>query len=184
MPRWNNAPLDLYHGTDSHSLSGIQLAQGKPLVGFSVDLGVCRANTDFGKGFYMTTSEHQARNWANIRVRRRASRSPGTKAMLLSFKVDRDWLASLDALCFVLPCQSFFDFVEDCRSGVPPHQRADPRLAYDVVYGPVTLWPQDMVVAGADQVSIHTTSAATGLPTPQVVDIAGTPDGLFERART
>ncbi|MEZ5905425.1 MAG: DUF3990 domain-containing protein [Geminicoccaceae bacterium] len=32
-----------------------------------IDLQKCKANTDFGQGFYLTSSEHQARNWANYR---------------------------------------------------------------------------------------------------------------------
>lgn len=184
MSLWNNAPLELYHGTDSQSLRGYSLAIGVPLAGFAVDLRLSRANTDFGQGFYTTTLEQQARNWANLRVRRRKARISNASAVVLSFTIDREWLATLDTLCFVLPSRSFFDLVEDCRAGEPPHQRRGPKAAYDLVFGPVSLWPQDLYVGMGDQVSIHTTSAATGLPTPIVLDIASAPTGLFSRAES
>jgi hypothetical protein len=112
-------------------------------------------------------------------------RTRGTNAVVLAFELDRDWLASLEALCFVLPDKPFYDLVEDCRSGVAPHQRPRSPRTYDVVYGPVTLWPQDMIVAGADQLSIHTVEAASAIPEPVVFDV-GTDvhGGLFTRANT
>jgi hypothetical protein len=185
MPRWSNAPLLLYHGTDSQALSGLRLSKGAALAAFAADLKHCRPNTDFGRGFYMTTSERQARNWANLRVHRvisghRRSSAVGPRAVVLAFSLDRDWLANLDALCFVLPNRDFFDLVWDCRSGEPPHQRTSGKIAYDVVYGPVTLWPQGMVVGESDQVSFHTDDAVKALPKPFVLDLAPLATGLFD----
>ena len=185
MPRWNNAPLLLYHGTDSQALAGAALTKGAALATFAADLMRCRPNTDFGRGFYMTTSERQARNWANLRVHRfasgRAHSAMAPRAVVLSFNLDRDWLASLDTLCFVLPNRDFFDLVWDCRMGQPPHQRGSSKVSYDVVYGPVTLWPQGMVVGDADQVSFHTDGVVSSLPKPIVFDVASLPTGLFDR---
>ncbi len=66
----------------------------------------------------MTTSERLARNWANMRVRRRSISD--NKAVVLCFEIEREWLASLESLCFVRASEDFFDLVEDCRSGIPP----------------------------------------------------------------
>ena len=48
---WANDDLVLYHGTDS--------AQVKSILG-GLRLSCCRKDTDFRRGFYTTTSEHQA----------------------------------------------------------------------------------------------------------------------------
>lgn len=52
---WTNQDLPLYHGTLDRYVSSI-------LSGVDVTKG--RAHTDFGKGFYTTTVERQARAWA------------------------------------------------------------------------------------------------------------------------
>jgi hypothetical protein len=52
---WTNQLLTLYHGTLNTHVPSI-------LAGVNVNRG--RAHTDFGKGFYTTTVETQARAWA------------------------------------------------------------------------------------------------------------------------
>ena len=180
MPAWNNKDLVVYHGTDDISLR----AQGVPLgatLQFTVNLALCRPFTDFGQGFYTTTSLHQARQWANTRVLRSiAPTGPAPTAVVLSFQLSRDWLATLDALAFVRPTNDFWDLVQDCRNGFPPHQRLRSSSAcYAVVYGPVTLWPQRLVIQDCDQVSFHSQAAVLGLRNPAVSDRATGPGGLF-----
>jgi hypothetical protein len=176
MPLWNNAPLVAYHGTDLRSFSSLNPVMGQLLVGFVVDLNLCRPTTDFGRGFYLTTSWEQARNWANVKADRRRS-----KGLILKFELDRDWLASLQSLCFVLADTPFYNLVADCRNGISPHQRPGPQQLYDVVYGPVTLKGQTMVVQNADQLSFHSDVAASGLPEPTVLDVATAADGQLPR---
>lgn len=179
MPLWNNAPLMAYHGTILSELSRYQpVESGKPLLGFQVDLNRCRPMTDFGRGFYVTSSLKQARNWANIKAGRKRS-----QAVVLAFELDRDWLASLQSLCFVISDTPFYDLVEDCRNGTAPHQRSGSQASYDVVYGPVTLWPQDNISHDGDQVSFHSNRAVSDLPEPVVFDIATRNDGKFPRSR-
>lgn len=165
MPRWLNQPLTLYHGTDSGSLPSWPVAVGSTLT-FSVNLSRCRRLTDFGRGFYTTTNQHQARQWANTRV----LRTPmllGVKAVVLAFSIDRDVLSSLDTLAFVRSTTDYWDLVTDCRYGFNPHARAKVgHLAYDIVYGPVTIWPQSLVIADCDQISFHTSKAAAALGLP------------------
>ena len=64
-----------------------------------------------------------------------------------------------------------------CRSGLAVHGRErHPRFnpagkaPYDVVYGPVSLWRQVLVVKDCDQISFHTTEALKLLPAPHLED--------------
>ncbi len=63
---WSNGPREVYHGTDMTSGSAILPAR-RP---HAISLAAARAFSDFGPGFYTTTNRHQARQWANQRVRR------------------------------------------------------------------------------------------------------------------
>jgi uncharacterized protein DUF3990 len=180
MPKWGspNPPLFVYHGTDDVSVGAVGLAVGTPLpLGVNPTLG--RVFTDFGQGFYTTTWDHQARQWANARVLRTLAPPPaaGRNAIVLRFELDRDWLAGLESLVFVRPLLDFWNLVDDCRNGFPPHQRPprpprNPPRAYDVVFGPVTLWPQRLLIQDCDQVSFHTHDAARRLPGPIIYDVA------------
>lgn len=171
MPRWTNSVLRVFHGTDSHSVGVDNLATGVAPP-FAVNLALCRPFADFGRGFYTTTRLHQAKQWANIRVLR-ARPTAGLRAVVIRFDLDRDWLAGLDTLAFVRATADFWNLVSDCRNGFPPHQRLPPYpVLYDVVYGPVTLWPQTLVVEDCDQVSFHTQRATAGLGTAFLEDIA------------
>jgi len=149
---WSNQDLRLYHGTvDTHA--------GSVLSGVRLDHPHIRASSDFGHGFYMTSSVHQARKWA---VTLSKSRFPGTQPAVLYFIVSRDDLSHLDSLWFVLGLPSADDHwslvthfrgrprgVDHCRGGVFPW--------YDVVAGPVSRdWVNRVIVPGADQVSFHT----------------------------
>jgi hypothetical protein len=172
MPVWLNKDLVVYHGTDDISV-GAQGFSRYSVLPFGVNLRLCRPFTDFGQGFYVTTSEHQARQWANARLLRTlAPTGPQPNALVLAFTLGRDWLAALDTLAFVRPASDFWDLVQDCRNGFPPHQRPPPfNPCYDVVYGPVTLWPQRLVIQDCDQISFHTQRAVRGLTNPRIHDI-------------
>src|SRR5271166_1709919 len=178
MPQWNSK-LTVYHGTDDISLGipGVTTRTPNPLSGFVVNLGRGRPITDFGQGFYTTTDLHQAREWANARVLRVLAPTQTHRAVVIAFDLDREWLASLEALAFVrpiLPPADFWNLVTDCRNGFFPHQRPLPQTAYDVVYGPVTLWPSRLLIKDCDQISFHTRRATRGLRQPRV---AATPPG-------
>lgn len=181
MATWSNGALALFHGTDTRSLSAYgSLAQSTALSGFAVNLGLCRPLTDFGRGFYTTSSVHQAREWANARARRIAMsrKGSGAAALVLRFDVDRDWLAALAGLTFVRAIQDYWDFVSHCRMGGAPLQgRASG--PFDVVFGPVTIWPSRLLIYDCDQISFHTAVAVHGLPVPTVEAVAPTPSGLF-----
>ena len=156
----------MYHWADPG------VTQGTVLSGFVVNLSLCRPLTDFGQGFYTTTSLHQAREWANARVRRILAPTQAHTAVVIQFSLGHDWPAHLDALAFARPIVDFWDLVTDCRYGFPPHQRSGSKAAYDVVYGPVTIWPSRLLIQDCDQISFHTSVAASGLGTPVVADVA------------
>ena len=179
MPRWRNQLIG-YHGTDDSWLNpnpGTRMTHtGGPLT-FVPNLAQCKPYTDFGQGFYITTHQHQAEQWANAKVFRTPGRTALT-AIVLSFQLDRDWLSSLDSLSFVRPNTEFWDLVTDCRGMFPPHQRPPPSpLPYDVVYGPVSVWRQLLVLGDCDQISFHTRRAISGLPQPTMVSWGTQPDG-------
>jgi Protein of unknown function (DUF3990) len=178
---WSNGPLVLFHGTDTSALSAYgSVTAGTPLTGFQVNLALCRPATDFGRGFYTTTSLTQAQEWANSRTRRiRASGAGTARAVVIRFDVDRDWLSTLQSLVFIRPSRDYWDLITYCRTGGTAHGRAISNGLYDVVYGLVTLWPQRLVIQDCDQISFHSAPAAAGLPAPTVEGIAPATKGVF-----
>jgi hypothetical protein len=109
----------------------------------------------------------------------RSPRGAPLQAVVLSFSIDRDLLASADTLAFVVATPDYWDLVQDCRLGFPPHRRPGGKQSYDVVYGPVSLWRQELVIHDCDQISIHEQALANQLPTPNVYQITTGPGGLF-----
>jgi Protein of unknown function (DUF3990) len=180
---WTNAPLVLYHGTDNASIDardhpsargqvgtlGLAPNPSNIYIGPNTGRGVgrVRTGTEFGPGFYATTSEHQARQWANQGLRRAlASGIRNQQAVVIRFEVDRDRLSRLESLSFVRDDPGFWDFVAWCRPrGRTSHNRAhNPNLQpwpemYEVVHAPVTIWRQLLVLKDCDQISFHSNNA-------------------------
>jgi hypothetical protein len=173
MP-WNNdrdeaLALIVYHGCDGNSANSI--------AGGSVDLAHCKTFTDFGKGFYTTTNLRQAKNWANARCRmlaaaaKRAAKRAGAPppppptfvASIVRFEIDRAQLSKLEDLCFVWENaypSDYWELISWCRT--PPQRwHYGSNKYYDTVYGPVSLWPQTLVIKDCDQISFHTDAAIT-----------------------
>ena len=143
---WTNSPIILYHGTTSRFVPSL-------MAGILVRLG--RSRSDFGTGFYTTTSLRQAREWAEAK-----SGGANDLTRIIRFEVDRDALASLEGLWFVWAdsrATDYWTLVRHCRSGLsnrPNHNS----LWYDVVAGPVArIWyGTTAVVLDSDQISFHT----------------------------
>ena len=79
-------------------------------------------------------------------------------------------MAVLDHMAFVRedfsPNSDYWQLVTHCRSGNDHARAGAPGTGYyDVVYGPVSLFPQFLVIADADQISFHTEHALTVLTT-------------------
>jgi hypothetical protein len=173
MP-WTHGPLTLYHGCDHVSSANISIPV--PPNRHGIRLASNRPFTDFGQGFYTTTSFNQAKYWANNRCRRRGRATDPWLATVLRFDVDRNQLASLEKLCFVIESSNsdYWDLVQHCRTGVGNHLLRG-SSNYDVVFGPVSLWPQKLVIKDCDQISFHTSGSLLILPTPTIV-AQGTPN--------
>jgi len=168
---WANDDLVLYHGTDSDQAARI----GRKPAAHGLAIARCRTATDFGQGFYTTTSEHQAKQWANATRERNLASNAALQAVVLRFAVARDSLAALDTLVFVVDNPDYWSLINYCRGGSAPHARtAGAKVEYDVVYGPVALWKQQLVIKDCDQVSFHTTAALNQLP-PPTLHLTGNP---------
>lgn len=149
-PGWRNQPLTLYHGTLAAHVTDL-------LKGVRVQTG--RALVDFGRGFYTTTVLHQAQTWAI----QRALLQPGMQSAVLGLELDREQLARLNCLWFVLgdrEADDFWSLVYHCRGGGQAHLRKTKLGWYDAVVGPVTAdWRQKLLLADTDQISFHTPRA-------------------------
>ena len=97
--------VTFYHGTSKSGAANIR-ANG-------IDLSYSRARTDFGRGFYTTTSQLQAQKWA--------ARHGGE---VLEFRVSRQALESLNSLNLATKTQSsLFRFFRHNRLGGRLHSR-------------------------------------------------------------
>lgn len=174
IPLYNPAPawvpsasdvVTLYHGCTTVDKANID-AHG-------IDLTRCRVDTDFGRGFYTTTVQHQARQWAWNRFYDPAvAGQPANQPVVLTFRVDRHRLAELTWIGLVLadPGQiAYWSLVQHCRQSTPgavndhrgPVVLADGTAWYDVACGPVSaFWRQRYAMQDADQISFHTPAAA------------------------
>lgn len=172
---WTNPSLVVFHGTDLASARVLTSASGGR--DHAIDLGSCRLRTDFGQGFYVTTVERQAQDWADRRVGRRP---PGSMAAVIRFEIDRDELAKCADLVFSNPAgdDAYWTFVRHCRLAmIPVHGRETP---YDIVVGPVSLWTQRQLMRDCDQIGLHTERSLALLRRPVIL----MPDGarLFRDA--
>jgi hypothetical protein len=154
---WDGAFLTVYHGTTRTAAQSI-LSQGiDPMQG--------RTQADFGRGFYTTTSLRQAFDWARLKC----SRSKGiAEPAVVEMRVDRNWLSDLRSLVFVIEggTGGYWDFILWCRGNhtyrhPSEHELADHRAMsagarrFDVVFGPVSLYPQRAIIKDCDQISFY-----------------------------
>jgi hypothetical protein len=195
-PAWRPDRSDyliLWHGCTAFDKDDIEVN--------GIDLAKCRVDTDFGRGFYLTTRERQARDLAwtryyDWRADPANAGQGGNQPALLRFRVRRytaagragpldDGLDQLRSLCFVLDDEDFWSFVHHCRQSVPANpargkaavvhdHKRPPGGWYDVVIGPVAArWQQRRPLPGADQVSFHTPEAIAILDALIVSGLAG-----------
>jgi hypothetical protein len=165
---WNNPALLLYHGTlDVHAKA--------ILTGINIHAAPAYRRTDFGRGFYTTTNEDQAKTWAWLMWRRTRATFPGAKPAVVVIEASRDSLAQLQDLFFVrgsAAARDYWSFVRHCRRLQPDQARALPSGWYDLVGGPVVMskWKHRLVYPDYDQLSFHTTQSAALLDqTPKKV---------------
>jgi hypothetical protein len=165
-PDWAvvGATIDLWHGCTGNDLTAIR-RHGR------IDPTRGRPDPDFGRGFYTTTIERQARQWAWQRYYELppSAQGGGNQPLALRFRIPRCRLGALQSLHFVLgrfDNEGYWSLVHHCRSSTAArilhHNHPDPAQGgwYDVVWGPVSaFWQQRVAMADADQVSFHTDKA-------------------------
>jgi hypothetical protein len=169
------APLSeyviLWHGCTSVDKSHIEQ--------LGIQLNHCAVDSDFGRGFYTTTLERQARQWAWTYYSW-LSQNPGktgNQPVVLRFQARRyssttrvdaadAGLDALNSLQFVIAdyfAEDYWSFVQHCRQStkthINDHQRT-PGGWYDLVCGPVAaFWKQRVSMVGSEQFSFHTDRA-------------------------
>ena len=152
IANWTGQDITLYHGTLAADVPSI-------LGGINPQSGALLK--DFGRGFYTTTKLAQAISWAQELVDDPAQDVPA----VIEFEVSRDDLSWLDILFFVRSDQNavdFWSFVKTCRTIVGDHRRRKKAGWFDVVAGPVTgSWRKQTLIPDSDQISFHTTKAAS-----------------------
>ena len=112
-------------------------------------LAKCRSNTDFGRGFYTTTSKEQAEKWAKLKQQREGK----GLAVVSIYQIDDSLFDNIEfeILKFTKADKDWLDFVFRNRKGI----KSKP---YDIVFGPVandrlfatiTLYEQGILTADA-----------------------------------
>lgn len=82
---------------------------------------------DYGKGFYTTTSERQAKEW----VERRMQDKNATQGYVNIYEFDEKYMEELKCLIFPEPTEEWVNFVMKNRT------KRGFSHDYDIVYGPV-----------------------------------------------
>lgn len=161
--------LVLWHGCTAFDKNNIERPGG-------IDLKYCAVNTDFGRGFYTTTLERQARHWAWDRFfdwQRKYPSKTGNQPVVLRFRVPRYGSSGLDrllSLAFVRGAygnEDYWSLVQHCRQSIPGDpakgikevmhdHRRPPGGWYQFVCGPVAaFWEQRVAMDDSDQFSFH-----------------------------
>jgi hypothetical protein len=149
--------MKLYHGT-------IQPIE-------HLDLSQCRDKTDFGRGFYTTTSLEQARKWAALRQQRLRVK----EAFVMEYEIEDSILTTDDykTLHFHGATEEWLEFVFRNRRGIATHD-------YDMIMGPVAndslyatllLYEQGIlsVEATIEQLKTHTLFDQLSFHTPRAL---------------
>lgn len=165
------------------------LYHGSTLTVHNPVVSIGRPETDFGKGFYTTTSREQAEKWAHIRKDRENKKNrednkgmeddvADARAIVSVYEFDEALLDDprFKTLLFDGATVEWLDFVVDNRRGRIKHD-------YDIIQGPVandklyatiSLYENGILDARAaieqlkthvlfDQVSFHSRGACSGL---------------------
>jgi hypothetical protein len=105
----------------------MRLYHGSNVEVHKPSLRLSRKKTDFGKGFYTTTSAEQAEHWTSIKI----DRAKTGRRVVSVFEIDDALLTNpnLKIREFHGPDEAWLNFVVDSRKGV--------KHDYDLVFGPV-----------------------------------------------
>ena len=103
------------------------LYHGSNMVIEEIDLAKSRPNKDFGKAFYLSADEEQAREMAKFKVL-----TGGGKVCTSVFEFDEQDLSLLKIKCFDSYTEEWAEFVYNNRD-----EKQDFRHDFDLVYGPI-----------------------------------------------
>ena len=127
-----------------------------------------RWDADFGRGFYTTSFQVQAQQWAWRKHINVATPTAADRPVVIRFTVPRDELAALNSLAFVAAgtrSSDYWSLVQHCRQSdagkgvLNDHRHPDTGRGgwYDMVSGPVAaFWRQCVAINESDQFSFHT----------------------------
>ena len=107
-----------------------------------------RKATDFGKGFYTTTSLEQAMKWAVLKK----NREQAERAIVSVYEVPDDILdRSFEVLCFSGATKEWLDFVVNNRRGkeTQKYDLVMGPVANDQLYATIRLYEQGIIAADA-----------------------------------
>ncbi|MFZ4456080.1 MAG: DUF3990 domain-containing protein [Bacteroidales bacterium] len=160
----------------------ITLYHGSVVAVRKVSLGKCRRRTDFGKGFYTTTSKDQAIKWAKLKK----ERSGASMGIVSVFEIDEAILADVNfaIMRFDGANVNWLETVVSNRreSGTNKHDIVIGPVANDNLYATITLYEQGVLSANAaieqlkshklfDQLSFHTENAVAQLTYKESFDV-------------
>ena len=114
------------------------------------DLSKCRANTDFGKGFYTTTSKEQAIKWARLKQQRAGK----GYAVVSTYEIDDklfEQTNDFEIMQFNGADSTWLDFVFANRRGlaVKKYGLVFGPVANDRLFATITLYEQGILSATA-----------------------------------
>ena len=150
----------------------MKLYHGSTVIVRHPNLHKGRLTTDFGKGFYTTTSLEQAQKWAILKQKR----ENGKHAVVSIYKVPDDILKmGFHVLHFSGATPEWLQFVVNNRKGKPTEN-------YDLVMGPVAndqlyatirLYEQGVVTteAAIGMLKTHTLFDQLSFHSPQVIKL-------------
>lgn len=148
---WNNPPLVIYHATKK--------SNAKRILDEGIKLDFASPRSDFGYGFYTTTSYDQAVMFG---------RKYRNDSAILKYTVARNRLSDMSVLFFTRPDDecNYWDFIRHCRTNSYARHFSNDDRRYDIVIGPVArVWDQKPFEAyvGYDQISFHTEQSVLAL---------------------
>ncbi|MFP3041111.1 DUF3990 domain-containing protein [Treponema primitia] len=103
----------------------MKVYHGSSAVVKNPDVQFSRENLDFGKGFYVTSYQEQAENWAKRKALRK-----GTSPIVSAYTLKEDF-DGFQVLRFTQDNKAWIDFVCACRSGKDIYRN------YDIIIGSV-----------------------------------------------
>lgn len=81
----------------------------------SIDINQSRYFTDFGRGFYVTSNELQARNWAMKKWQDNQAKFPDCRPSIVRLSINTEGLKLCSGLTHAKPSDIWAEFVYNCR---------------------------------------------------------------------